>query len=125
MNKKPIKNIGIFIIVAVASGWLGLLIDKSLEQQTDGDSLGMGVWLILPLLTTIILRLWAYGATVCLTIASGIIMLMASSADTLERQAVEQRQKFDQLTEDIETDAWAQSDLARLYVIGDAANLLI
>ena len=43
MNKKPIKNIGIFIIVAVASGWLGLLIDKSLEQQTDGDSLGMGV----------------------------------------------------------------------------------
>ena len=60
---------------------------------------------------------WAYGATVCLTIASGIIMLMASSADTLERQAVEQRQKFDQLTEDIETDIWAQSDLARLYVI--------
>ena len=59
MNKKPIKNIGIFIIVAVASGWLGLLIDKSLEQQTDGDSLGMGVWLILPLLTTIILRLFA------------------------------------------------------------------
>lgn len=60
---------------------------------------------------------WAYGATVCLTIASGIIMLMASSADTLERQAVEQRQKFDQLTEDIETDIWAQSDLARLYAI--------
>lgn len=60
---------------------------------------------------------WAYGATVCLTIASGIIMLMASNADTLERQAVEQRQKFDQLTEDIETDIWAQSDLARLYVI--------
>lgn len=60
---------------------------------------------------------WAYGATVCLTIASGIIMLMASSADTIERQAVEQRQKFDQLTEDIETDIWAQSDLARLYVI--------
>lgn len=60
---------------------------------------------------------WAYGATVCLTIASGIIMLMASSADTLERQAVEQRQMFDQLTEDIEIDIWAQSDLARLYVI--------
>ena len=60
---------------------------------------------------------WAYGATVCLTIASGIIMLMASNADTLERQAVEQRQRFDTLTEDIETDIWAQSDLARLYVI--------
>lgn len=60
---------------------------------------------------------WAYGATVCLTIASGIIMLLASNADTAERHAVEQRQRFDQLTEDVETDAWAQSDLARLYVI--------
>ncbi|MGG7523765.1 diguanylate cyclase [bacterium BS0013] len=60
---------------------------------------------------------WAYGATVCLTIASGIIMLMASNADTAERQAVEQRQRFDELTEDVETDAWSQSDLARLYVI--------
>ncbi|MCF8579579.1 diguanylate cyclase [Enterobacter ludwigii] len=60
---------------------------------------------------------WAYGATVCLTIASGIIMLMASNADTIERQAVEQRQRFDELTEDIEIDVWAQSDIARLYVI--------
>lgn len=65
---------------------------------------------------------WAYGATVCLTLASGIIMLMASNADTLERQAVEQRQKFDALTEDIETDIWAQSDLARLYVIKRSAD---
>lgn len=60
---------------------------------------------------------WAYGATVCLTLVSGIIMLMASNADTVERHAVEQRQRFDELTEDVETDAWAQSDLARLYVI--------
>ena len=60
---------------------------------------------------------WAYGATVCLTLVSGIIMLMASNADTVERHAVEQRQRFDELTEDIETDVWAQSDLARLYVI--------
>jgi hypothetical protein len=67
---------------------------------------------------------WAYGATVCLTIASGIIMLMASNADTLERQAVEQRQKFDQLTEDIETDAWALSDLARLYVVKKDPQIL-
>jgi len=67
---------------------------------------------------------WAYGATVCLTIASGIIMLMASNADTIERQAVEQRQKFDQLTEDIETDVWAQSDLARLYVIKKDPQIL-
>ncbi|MBZ0060082.1 MULTISPECIES: diguanylate cyclase [unclassified Leclercia] len=60
---------------------------------------------------------WAYGATVCLTIASGIAMLMASSAEKVERQAVEQRYVFDQLTEEVEVDAWALSDLARLYVI--------
>ncbi|AXF60416.1 diguanylate cyclase [Leclercia sp. W6] len=60
---------------------------------------------------------WAYGATVCLTIASGVAMLMASSAESVERQAVEQRYVFDQLTEEVEVDAWALSDLARLYVI--------
>ena len=60
---------------------------------------------------------WAYGATVCLTIASGVAMLMASNAESVERQAVEQRYVFDQLTEEVEVDAWALSDLARLYVI--------
>ncbi|MCU6667769.1 diguanylate cyclase [Enterobacteriaceae bacterium H4N4] len=60
---------------------------------------------------------WAYGATVCLTLASGVTMLMASSAENVERQAVEQRYVFDQLTEEVEVDAWALSDLARLYVI--------
>ncbi len=59
MGKKTIRNISVFILVALASGWLGLLIDKSLGPQPDGDSLGMGVWLILPLLTTILLRLFA------------------------------------------------------------------
>lgn len=59
MDKKTIRNIGIFIVVAIASGWLGLLIDKTLDPQPDGDSLGMGVWLILPLLTTLLLRLFA------------------------------------------------------------------
>ncbi len=60
---------------------------------------------------------WAYGATVCLTLASGVAMLMASNAEKVERQAVEQRYVFDQLTEEVEADAWALSDLARLYVI--------
>jgi diguanylate cyclase (GGDEF)-like protein len=67
---------------------------------------------------------WAYGATVCLTIASGIVMLMASNADNVERQAVKQRQIFDQLTEDIETDAWMLSDLARLFVIKKMPSVL-
>jgi hypothetical protein len=59
MAKKTIRNLGIFIFVALASGWFGLLIDRSVEQQPNGESLGMAVWLILPLLTTILLRLFA------------------------------------------------------------------
>ncbi|MEG1121942.1 MAG: diguanylate cyclase [Citrobacter sp.] len=67
---------------------------------------------------------WAYSATVCLTIASGVIMLMASSADNAERQAVEQRYTFDQLTEEVEIDAWSLSDLARLYVVSKDPDAL-
>lgn len=59
MHKKTIRNVSIFILVALASGWLGLLIDESMEPQVDDESLGMGMWLTLPLLTTIILRLFA------------------------------------------------------------------
>ncbi|MEX9254535.1 diguanylate cyclase [Pseudenterobacter timonensis] len=67
---------------------------------------------------------WAYGATVCLTLACGAAMLMASGADKAERQAVAQRQLFDQLSEEVEIDAWALSDLARLYIISpDPATL--
>ena len=67
---------------------------------------------------------WAYGATVCLTIASGVVMLLASNADNAERQAVEQRQVFDQLTGEVETDAWSLSDLARLYVVNKDPDVL-
>lgn len=67
---------------------------------------------------------WAYSATVCLTLASGIVMLMASRADDTERRAVEQRQIFDQLTDEVVADAWSLSDLARLYVIGKDPDVL-
>lgn len=67
---------------------------------------------------------WAYGITVALTIASGIAMLMASSADNAERRDVEQRQVFDRLTEEVESGAWELSDLARLYVIQKNPDVL-
>ena len=51
-------------------------------------------------------------------------MLLASNADNAERQAVEQRQVFDQLTEEVETDAWSLSDLARLYVVNKDPDAL-
>ncbi len=67
---------------------------------------------------------WAYGITVALTLASGIAMLMASSADNAERRAVEQRQVFDQLSEEVESGAWELSDLARLYIIKKKQDVL-
>ncbi len=47
---------------------------------------------------------WAYGITVGLTLASGSAMLMASSADRVERQAVQQRQVFDTLSDEVENE---------------------
>lgn len=67
---------------------------------------------------------WAYGITVALTLASGMAMLMASSADNAERRAVEQRQVFDQLSEEVESGAWELSDLARLYIIQKNQDVL-
>lgn len=67
---------------------------------------------------------WAYGITVALTLTSGIAMLMASGADNAERRAVEQRQTFDQLSEEVESSAWQLSDLARLYIIKKNQDVL-
>ena len=54
---KTRRSLIIFIAVTLASGWLGVLLDSVLAEQPDGDSLGMGLWLILPCLTAIILSI--------------------------------------------------------------------
>ena len=54
---KTKRNIIIFICVSLAGGWLGVLIDSVLTEQPEGDSLGMGIWLVLPVLTAVILRI--------------------------------------------------------------------
>ncbi len=58
MNRR-IRNICIFVTVVVLSGWLGALIDKLIGGPTQSDTLGMMVWLVLPLISTIILRIFA------------------------------------------------------------------
>lgn len=66
---------------------------------------------------------WAYGATVCLTFVAGITMLLASNADSAERAAVRQRELFNQLTFEVETDISLLSDQARLFAIsGDPSH---
>lgn len=66
----------------------------------------------------------AYVATVILTLASGVALFMASSADRTERKAVEQRYVLDKLTEEIEIEAFALSELARSIVINPDAEAI-
>jgi diguanylate cyclase (GGDEF)-like protein len=67
---------------------------------------------------------WAYGATIVLTLASGITMLLASSAQQNERLSVGQRYTLDHATATIEDDMQGLSELARQFAIsGDSADL--
>ncbi|MFJ7730986.1 type II CAAX prenyl endopeptidase Rce1 family protein [Lysinibacillus sp. NPDC097231] len=56
---KTKRNLIIFIVVVLLCGWLGVLVDRVISEQPKGDTLGMGIWLVLPLLTTIMLRTFA------------------------------------------------------------------
>jgi len=58
MNKS-IRNIVIFVFVALTCGWLGVFVDRFVEPQSEGESLGMGIWLVFPLLAVILLRFFA------------------------------------------------------------------
>mgnify|MGYP000898962336 FL=1 len=59
MNNKIIRNIVLFSFVVIISGWIGVLVDSFLTGQPEGDSLGMGIWLVLPLLTAFIIILFS------------------------------------------------------------------
>jgi len=50
------KYIVLFIAIALLSGWIGLLVDMAIPDQPDEQTLGMGIWLVLPFLTGIAIR---------------------------------------------------------------------
>lgn len=54
MDKKVIGYTGVFVFVVIICGWIGVGVDSILPAQHEGDSLGMGIWLVLPLLTAFI-----------------------------------------------------------------------
>ena len=62
MNKKTIRNIVVFIVLVILSGWIGVLVDSVLTEQPKGDSLGMGIWLVLPMLTAIAITIFSKGS---------------------------------------------------------------
>ncbi len=56
-----VHNIYIFAFFVLISGWLGVLLDSILVTQPQGDTLGMGVWLVMPLLTALLIILFSKG----------------------------------------------------------------
>ncbi|WP_244153181.1 hypothetical protein [Kosakonia oryziphila] len=54
---------------------------------------------------------YAYIATVVLTLTSGIALFMASSAEHRERDTVARSRTFDALTDALEREAFALSDI--------------
>jgi len=68
---------------------------------------------------------WAYGATVALTLVSAAAMLLASSAQQRERDAVAERYALDSATSHVDEDVDTLSGLARQYAVsGDPADLI-
>lgn len=57
MLKNSKHNLIYFIIITLISGWIGVLIDLILTEQPEGNSLGMGIWLVLPFLCGIVFRI--------------------------------------------------------------------
>jgi len=61
MNNKILRNTVVFIVLVVISGWIGVLVDSVLTEQPKGDSLGMGIWLVLPMLAAIAITIFSKG----------------------------------------------------------------
>jgi membrane protease YdiL (CAAX protease family) len=57
-NKGMVRNLAIFAVVVLASGWLGYGLDR-LMNSPPTQSLGMLLWLIAPLVTSLLLRAFA------------------------------------------------------------------
>ena len=55
MSKRYKITLSIFVIVTITAGLFGYLLDQVLTDQPEGSSLGMGLWLVLPFLTGIVL----------------------------------------------------------------------
>lgn len=61
MNEKVSKRdkmmLAVFIFVTITAGSFGYFVDQLLTEQPEGNSLGMGLWLVLPFSTGIVLQI--------------------------------------------------------------------
>lgn len=61
MDNKIIRNVVVFIVVVILSGWIGVLVDSVLTEQPKSDSPGMGIWLVTPMLAAITMTIFSKG----------------------------------------------------------------
>lgn len=54
MEKKIKSSIILFAFVSISCGWLGVLVNSILTKQPKGYSLGMLLWLVIPLITAVL-----------------------------------------------------------------------
>jgi membrane protease YdiL (CAAX protease family) len=57
-QKRTVRNLVIFALVVLASGWLGYGLDRLLNNP-PGQQLGLLLWLVAPLITALLLRIFA------------------------------------------------------------------
>lgn len=57
-SQTPLRNLIIFSLIVISSGWLGYALDIAMNNPPE-QSLGMLLWLVLPLATLIVLRTFA------------------------------------------------------------------
>ena len=57
-DRATVRNLMIFTITVVAIGWIGWGLDRLMGNQTS-ESLGMLLWIITPLVATLLLRAFA------------------------------------------------------------------
>ena len=57
-RQRTLRNLTIFTIVVLASGWLGYGLDQAMNNPPE-QRLGLLLWLVLPLLTALLLRAFA------------------------------------------------------------------
>lgn len=108
MNKKTICGIVVFIVIVIISGWMGILVDSLLAEQPKGDSLGMGIWLILPMLTAIAIILfskdsrkdigfklnfkgnikWYLASVLIFPVVTGIILIIGATTKWIDLSAL-------------------------------------
>ncbi len=58
MSKRDKITLAIFVFITITAGLFGYLLDQILTEQPEGNSLGMGLWLVLPLLTGVVLGIF-------------------------------------------------------------------